>query len=280
MELTRFLDGLDFGEAPRWREGRLWYSDFYQQAVYSVTPDGVREPVVRLGDKPSGLGWLPNGDLLIVGMDRRQVLRFDGSKTVVHAELAELAPGPCNDMVVTHRGHAYVGNFGFDFFGGDSPRATQLIHIAPDGHAQRVGTDLHFPNGTVITPDGATLIVGESFASQYTAFDLDEDGTLSNGRVWASVPGMSPDGCALDAENAIWFSDAGSGQAVCRIAAGGQVLERIETPEPTFACMLGGQDRRTLFVFTAPGANPESVDGKRGGSIWATRVEVPGAGLP
>ncbi len=280
MELTPFIDGLDFGEGPRWHDNQLWYSDFYQHSVYTVTSDGDRNVVVRIEDQPSGLGWLPDGDLLIVAMKTKRLLRFDGQRTTLYADLSELATGYCNDMVVSSDGHAYVGNFGFDFFEGGTPRATQLIHVDPTGHARRVGIDLEFPNGTVITPDGSTLIVGESMGGRYTAYDIEADGGLARNRVWASIPGVVPDGCALDREAAIWCADAGPGQAVCLVAEGGKILERIPTPQPTFACALGGEDRRTLFVLTAPSSDEEKVAGKAAGAILTTRVEVPGAGLP
>jgi sugar lactone lactonase YvrE len=280
MELTRLIDGIDFGEGPRWHDGRLWYSDFYQQTVYTVTPEGGRETVFVLDDQPSGLGWLPNGDLLIVAMRSKRLLRFDGEKTTVHADLSALAEGLCNDMVVSAGGHAYVGNFGFDFEAGESLEATRLIHVSPDGRAERVGDELKFPNGAVITPDESTLIVGESMGGQYRAFDIESDGSLSGGRVWASVIGLLPDGCALDSEGLIWFADAGPGQQVCRVAEGGDILERVPTPDPTFACMLGGADGKTLFVLTAPGSAKEDVAGKARGAIWTTRVDAPGAGLP
>jgi sugar lactone lactonase YvrE len=280
MEFTQLVDGIDFGEGPRWRDGRLWYSDFYQQSVYRVTPEGERETVVEIDDQPSGLGWMPNGDLLIVSMRSKRVLRFDGETTRVHADLSHLAPGLCNDMVVRSDGHAYVGNFGFDFEEGDSPKGTRLIHVAPDGTAGFVGAELNFPNGAVITPDGSTLIVGETFGGQYTAFDIQSSGDLTNGRVWASITGLLPDGCTLDADGAIWFSDAGPGQQVCRVAAGGEILNRLAAPDPTFACMLGGNDGKTLFVLTAPGAAKEDAAGKAQGAIWTARVEVGRAGLP
>jgi sugar lactone lactonase YvrE len=213
-------------------------------------------------------------------MRSKRLLRFDGEKTTVHADLSKLAEGLCNDMVVTAEGHAYVGNFGFDFETGGAPAATRLIHVTPDGRAERVGDELKFPNGSVVTPDGSTLIVGETMGGQYRAYDIETDGSLSNGRVWASIIGLLPDGCTLDSDGAIWFSDAGPGQQVCHVAEGGEILDRFPTPDPTFACMLGGADGKTLFVLTAPGSGKEVVAGKARGSIWTTRVDAPRAGLP
>ncbi len=280
MTLTHLIDGIDFGEAPRWRDGRLWYSDFYQHTVYTVTPEGKRTAMLTLDDQPSGLGWLPNGDLLVVAMQSKRLLRFDGKETTVYAELSEFAPGLCNDLVVSASGHAYVGNFGFDFEEGQSLKPTRLIHVDPEGRVQPVGDELKFPNGAVITQDGTTLIVGETMGGQYRAFAIADDGGLSSGRVWASVPGHLPDGCALDADGAIWFSDAGPSQQICRVAEGGEILEQIATPAQTFACMLGGIDGKTLFVLTASGSSREAVAGKAEGSIWTLQVDVPGAGTP
>lgn len=280
MELVPLIGGIDFGEGPRWREGRLWYSDFYQQSVYTVTEDGHREKVVSLTDRPSGLGWLPNGDLLIVAMETKQLLRFDGEQLTPYADLAAFAPGPCNDMVVSETGHAYVGNFGFDFAGGGKLESTRLIHVPPDGEPKAVGEPLRFPNGSVITPDGKTLIVGETMGGQYSAYSIDDTGHLENAGIWASIPGTLPDGCCLDEEGTIWCSDAGPSQSVVRIAAGGEILERLPTPAPTYACMLGGDDGKTLFILTAPGPAEHEAAGKGLGQIWTTRVKSGRAGLP
>ena len=276
-----FLIGeIDFGEGPRWRDGQLWYSDFYQAAIYRVSPDGKRETVFSaLPDRPSGLGWLPDGRLLVVSMRERKVLRDEGGRLVTHADLSSLAPWHCNDMVVDAKGNAYVGNFGFDFESGAKPGPTNLILVRPDGSAVVAAEGIKFPNGSVITPDGNTLIVGESMGAGYEAFTIEPDGTLSQRRRWADTPGMAPDGCTLDAEGGIWFSDA-AGSRVVRVLEGGEISHEMATPQPTFACALGGEDGRTLFVLTAPGASPEKVAGKAAGAIYTLTVDAPHAGLP
>ncbi len=268
------VDGVDFGEGPRWRDGTLWYSDFYQQRVYRVTLEGERSTVVELDDRPSGLGWLPSGDLLIVAMTSRRVLRFDGATLSEHADISALTVNKCNDMVVDSVGNAYVGHFGFDLEAGAEFAAASLILVRPDGSAQVAADDIAFPNGSVITPDGATLIVGQSFGGSYLAFDIADDATLSNRREWASIPGTAPDGCAQDSEGAIWFSDA-IGSQVVRVLPGGQVTHRVATPQPTFACELGGPSGRTLFVLTSPSADPREVAGTGAGAIYTLEVEVP-----
>jgi sugar lactone lactonase YvrE len=279
-DFTLLVDGVDFGEGPRWHDGQLWYSDFYQASIYTVTPSGDRKAVFSgLPDRPSGLGWLPDGRLLVVSMQQRKVLRDEGGVLVEHADLSEFAPAKCNDMVVDTRGNAYVGHFGFDLEGGAAPVPTTLLLVRPDGAVEVAARDLRFPNGSVITPDGETLIVGESFGQGYEAFSIAPDGTLGGRRRWADTPGMAPDGCTLDAENAIWFSDA-AGSQVVRVREGGEITHRVPTPQSTYACMLGGEDGRTLFVLTAPGSHPDEVAGRAEGAIYTLRVKVGRAGLP
>lgn len=278
--LELLVDGVDFGEGPRWHDGRLWYSDFHQRAIYAVTTDGEREAVhADLDDRPSGLGWLPDGRLLAVSMQDRKLLREEGPGLVVHADLSGIATGHCNDMVVDDRGNAYVGNFGFDYEGGGRFSTADLALVRSDGTVEVAATGLRFPNGSVITPDGRTLIVGESFGAGYEAFTIAGDATLGDRRRWADVPGMAPDGCTLDSEDAIWFADA-LGSQVVRVREGGEVTDRIPTPQPTFACALGGDDGRTLFVLCAPSSRPDEVAGRGAGAIHTTRVDVPHAGLP
>ena len=191
---TRVLcGGIYYGEGPRWRDGRLWFSDFFAHAVYSVSLAGDLRTEVKIDDQASGLGWMPDGSLLVVSMTERQVLRrsLEG-KIAVHADLSHIAGGPCNDMVVDSKGRAYVGNFGYDLYAdkrsaqainADHPTA-KLACVTPDGSAQVAAEDIDFPNGTVITPDGKTLIIGETFGGRLTAFDIGADGSLGNRRVW------------------------------------------------------------------------------------------------
>jgi sugar lactone lactonase YvrE len=267
-ELHLLVDGVDFGEGPRWHDGRLWYSDFHQHAIYSVSLEGERTVMFGdLDDRPSGLGWMPDGSLLAVAMTSRRVWREVGGSLVEHADLTGIATGHCNDMVVDGAGNAYVGNFGFDFEGGGRFATADLALVRPDGSVEVAAAAMAFPNGSVITPDGATLIVGESFGADYVAFDIASDATLSNRRVWASVPGMAPDGCALAADGAIWFSDA-VGSQVVRVLEGGEITHRVATPMPTYACALGGRGDSTLFVLCAPATHPGEVAGKGEGAIF------------
>ena len=273
------LDGLTFPEGPRWHEGRLWFSDFYNHRVVAVGLDGSAETIVTVPNIPSGLGWLPDRTLLVVSMNDRRLLRLQNGALVTHGDLSSIAGGPCNDMVVDARGRAYVGNFGYDRFNGEEARAARLARVDPDGTVSVAADDLLFPNGTVITPDGRTLIVGESMGNRLTAFDVGADGGLSNRRVWAETPGVVPDGICLDEEGAIWVADPRKNRAV-RVQQGGAIAETIDLPgRQAFACMLGGDDRRTLFICTAPASGPDRA-GKTDGKIEIVRVTVPGAGLP
>lgn len=277
---TVLLDDLCFGEGPRWHEGRLWFSDMHDHKVLALGLDGRAETIVEVPQQPSGLGWTPGGELLVVSMLDRRLLRLEAGELVEVADLSALATCHTNDMVVDARGRAYVGNFGFDLnVEGFEFRHAEIILVEPDGRARVVADQLSFPNGTVITPDGRTLIVGESFAARFTAFDIAGDGSLTNRRLWAQCESGTPDGCCLDAEGAIWYASPVSNECV-RVAEGGRILDRVPLAKQAFACMLGGPDRRTLFIATANDSHPERCRQSRSGTIEITRVDVPGAGLP
>lgn len=273
------IDGRVFLEGPRWHEGRLWFSDMHDHWVMTVDMAGHLERVVEVPAQPSGLGWLPDGRLLIVSMTDRRLLRFDGQRLEVVADLRGLTTGHCNDMVVDAGGRAYIGNFGFDFDRGEKPVPTNLVLVTPEGAARTVAEDLQFPNGAVITPDGRTLIVGESMAARLTAFDIAEDGSLSGRRVWAQLEGAMPDGSCLDAEGSVWIASPVS-NCFLRVREGGDVQERIDVDQMAIACMLGGPDRRTLFCLTAAAVGVDEVKASHRARIEMVRVDVPGAGLP
>jgi sugar lactone lactonase YvrE len=288
---TRVLtSGIYFGEGPRWRNGRLWFSDFYAHAVKSISLAGDLRTEFEIDDRPSGLGWMPDGSLLVVSMTKRQVLRRapDGAISL-HADLSGIATFHCNDMVVDSAGGAYVGNFGFDLDAEIEARGVQsvlaehpsakLAYVTPDGAARVVAEDMHFPNGPVITPDGKTLILGETLGGVLTAFDIGPDGGLSNRRVWADCRPAIPDGICLDAEGAIWIANPVAPQCL-RIAEGGKVLEVIETGQPCYACMLGGDDGKTLFMLTAASSDHSAAAAAQTGKLVVAEVDAPRAGLP
>jgi sugar lactone lactonase YvrE len=293
---STLISGYDYLEAPRWHDGRLWVSDFYTHQVIAADMDGRVETVAIVAGQPSGLGWLPDGRLLVVSMRDRTLLRRepDGS-LVVHADLSGIAGGPVNDMVVDAQGRAYVGNFGFDLMGGAPLETARLALVDSDGRVSVTAENLYFPNAMMITPDGRTLIVNETFGNRISAFDIRADATLGQRRDWACFGPLpqgrelaevfpqarvAPDGGAMDAEGAVWIADA-IGNRALRVAEGGRILDEISTgTQGVFACMLGGPDRRTLFLCVAPDFHEHQRTNAREAAIWAVAVDVPGAGLP
>ena len=283
-DLKVALDGLTFPEGPRWHDGKLFFSDIHSTNVMTVTPDGESSVVCSVPTFPSGLGWDLDGRLLIASVVDKRLLRLedDGSLSTV-ADLSSLTRWTINDMVVDGRGRAYIGDVGFELGPGMTPSPGQVILVDTGAAAAAsvADDDMMFPNGSMVTPDGRTLIVGETFAARLTAFDIADDGTLSNKRVWATLPsGAVPDGSCLDAEGAVWTASPTT-REVIRIAEGGDVLDRVSTGERgAYACMLGGSDRTTLFVCTANTHDPAVTVGERAGRIEAVEVDVPGAGWP
>ena len=286
-ERKLIADRLAFGEAPRWHAGRLWFSDFFDHAVKSVTEAGDLRIEFELDDRPSGLGWCFDGSLLVVSMTNRAVLRRTTDGRLSHwADLSDLATFHCNDMVVDAKGGAYVGNFGFDLNRdmdekgveavlADHPTAN-LVYVSPSGVPRIVADEMHFPNGSAISTDHNTLLVAETLAGAITAFDISDDGSLSNRRLWAPTWPRVPDGIALDASGAIWIANPLANECV-RIAEGGAVLDVVETDRPCYACALGGADGKSLFMLTAEPSDERTYASARSGHLWAVAVEVPGA---
>jgi sugar lactone lactonase YvrE len=292
IEARPFLDGLRFGECPRWHHGRLWFVDFYESTVASVGPDGDVRVELEVPGEPAGLGWLPDGRLLVVARKPRTVLRLEAEgRLVPHADLNPLATFYGNDMVVDHVGRAYVGNFGFDLdrfveergqvalVEPPGPPTTVLLRVDPDGSVVLAASELSFPNGTVITPDGRTLIVAETLAGRLTAFDIGDDGSLTGRREWAALSWCAPDGICLDAEGRVWVANAITSECIL-VAEGGEIISRVTASQSCFACMLGGEDRRTLYLVTAPTSTESEISVARSGRIEQARVDVGGAGLP
>ena len=291
-----FVSGYSFLESPRWYAGRLWLSDFYTHQVLAVDAHGEVEKVADVPQQPSGLGWLPDGRLLIVSMKDRRVLRREAhGELVVHADLSGVVTGDANDMVVDAQGNAFVGNFGFDLMGGAPLQTAQLARITPHGAVTVVPDALQFPTGMMISPDGRLLIVGETFGNRLSAFDIDACGQLGPRRDWAvfgALPPLaelrvvlpqltvSPDGAALDADGAVWLADA-TGRRLLRVAQGGAVLQEISTGRMgVYACALGGPERKTLFACVAPDFDPRRRSAARDSQVWSTPVAVPGAATP
>jgi len=274
------MSGLVFPESPRWHDDRLWFSDWGAHEVIAVDLGGESEVVASVPSFPMCIDFLPDGRLLVVSANEGRLLRRERDGTLVtHADLTGLADHPWNDIVVDGRGNAYVNNIGFDFPGGEfAPGIVALVN--PDGSARQVAEGVAFPNGMVVTPDNATLIVAESYGHKLTAFDIATDGSLSNGRVWANVEGDYPDGICLDAENAVWYADVG-GKHCRRVREGGEVLQTLPFDRGCFACMLGGADGRTLFVTANEWGGTSSMsDASRAGQVVTAEVPVVGAGWP
>jgi sugar lactone lactonase YvrE len=279
------LEGLAMPESPRWHDGRLWFSNWGAEEIVAVDLDGNSEVV---GPGPEGAGWavnwLPDGQMLVTGSELTRIER-DGSR-VRHADLSHLTDHGWSEMTVDGRGNVYVNGINFDFAdfetvltSGQAPGKIALV--TPDGGVREVVSEIAFPNGMVITPDNGTLIVAESFAARLTAFDIAEDGTLSNRRVWAE--GVGPDGICLDADGCIWASSGTMVNDIARIREGGEVLERIELDRPCFAAMLGGPDRRTLFMLTAEWHGTEKMEDvieARTGQVLVADAPAPGVGWP
>jgi sugar lactone lactonase YvrE len=294
-EISTVLTDLSYLECPRWHEGRIWVSDFYTHQVLSAREDGSDLRLeAEVPGQPSGLGWLPDGRLLVVSQhDNRLLRRENDGSLVTHADLSDAAAGELNDMVVDSSGRAFVGNFGFDLMAGADVTPTTLHRVDPDGTVTQVADDLWFPNGSVLTDEGV-LLVDETFGNRVTAFDVASDGSLTNRRVWASFGDLptdrnlqaalgqlkvGPDGCGLDAEGALWLADALGGR-VLRVREGGEVLEEVSVGTGVFACMLGGEDGRTLFMCAAPDFDRAARSAAREAQLVSARVDVPHAGLP
>ncbi len=266
------LEGLIFPESPRWHNDKLWFVDMEGHKVMSVDLSGNTETILEIPGRVSGLGWLPDNKLLVVSMDDNTLLRLDPEGVNMVADFNKFGPVLMNDMVVDKKGRAYVGNFGFDYLNDQPFAPTKLILVHPNGDTKVVADNMAFPNGTVITPDDKTLIIAETFSARLTAFDIMDDGSLTERRVWANLKSLAPDGICLDAEGGIWVAAPGR-RRVVRVLEGGQITHLVKVENDAYACMLGGPDRKTLFVAT-------SKHTREDGRIEFVDVDIPGAGLP
>lgn len=295
MRVDLVADGFMFLEGPRWYRDRLFVSDFYTHLVSEFDGAGKRRTVCEVDGQPSGLGFTPEGALMVVSMLDRRLLRLDGTTLTEVARFADLIGGPANDMVVDALGRAYIGNFGIDEAAGIPLGPTCLVRVGTDGRAAVAADGLVFPNGTVITPDGDALFVSETFVSRISEFTIAQDGTLSDRRIWAQFAPQPPyldivrataelptlpDGLALDAEGLLWMGDA-KGHGAARVRRGGEVVDFVDTGElSVYALALGGVDRRTLYMCASPPLLTSDPARTKRSALLSCRVGVPGAGLP
>ena len=279
-EVQILMAGLVLGESPRWHDGRLWLSDWGAQEIIAVDLGGNNEVIARVPSLPFSIDWLPDGRLLVVNAreNRLQRMESDGS-LVTHAELRGLSRYGCNEIVVDGRGNIYLNNINFEFPGGEfAPGFIALL--TPDGTLRKVADNLAFPNGMVVTPDNSTLILAESYGRKLTAFDIAADGDLSNRRVWADLDGAFPDGICLDAENAVWYADVPNKSCV-RVREGGEVLQTVELDRGCFACMLGGEDKKTLFLVANEWrGSADMIDATQTGQVLMVKAPAAGVGWP
>lgn len=273
---TQLMDGILLGECPRWHDGKLWFADWVGQKLYTLDPSGRHEVEAEIASLPFSFDWLPDGRMLLVhAADNDLKLRQPDGSFTRFADLSTLSGYGCNEIVVHPHGRIYVNNINFDFPGGTfQPGFIALVR--PDGSSIKVADGLAFPNGMTILPDGRTLVCAESWTGDLTAFDIAEDGTLTNRRLWANVAPQGNDGICSDEEGCIWTSAA---NVVMRVREGGEVLDRIELDRMCFAVMLGGPDGRTLYMVANEWTGTVDVS-KPTGRIFSARVDLPHAGYP
>jgi len=280
MTLTTelLLDGLMFPEAPRWYQNKLWFTDQHAKQIKTVDLNGSSQLIAELSDLPGGLGWLPDGRLVVVSMHNRQLLVMENETLKLYVDLSSLASFHCNDLIIDQHGHAYVGNFGYDLHAGDKISTAEIILVTPDGKAKIVSNDVIFPNGMIITADENTLIVAETFASRLSSFNIQPDGSLSNRKLWAPLDNRFPDGICLDSKNGIWVACPNTGNVI-RVEQGGKITDTVKTIGNAYACMLGGKDLNKLFILTSETDDPEYAKKIKSGRIEWVDVKIPATKL-
>jgi len=275
--------GLKFTESPRWYDEKLWFIDIHDQRIKTVDLAGTVTTVLELPFIPNGFGISPEGNIVVGDAFARKIYRLQGSTLQLSADISGITTFCLSDGIVDARGRLYVGDIGYNFV---DPAAKPvetcvIVLVGPDGRASVVADKLFFPNGMVITPDGKTLIVGETLGHRLTAFDIQEDGSFGNRRVWAQLPSsVGPDGICLDAEGGVWCANPEGGDSVVRVCEGGEITDRIKVVNHAYAVMLGGQERKHLFICTSASHDPAEIQRKSSASFQVVEVDVPGAGTP
>jgi sugar lactone lactonase YvrE len=275
--------GLRFTESPRWHDGKLWFLDIHDQRIKTAGLDGQLETALELSFKPNGFGFRPDGSLLVGDALQRHIYRWDGNALTKLADLSSMTCFCLSDGIVGAQGRMYVGDIGYNFWDpANKPVDTCVIALVEtDGSSRIVAQGLHFPNGMVITPDGRSLIVAECMGSRLSAFDILADGSLANRRVFAQLPdNVHPDGIALDAEGAVWLANPEGTPSVMRVREGGEIVDRIELDSHAYAVMLGGPERRHLFISASESHDPAEIAQSPSATLRVVEVAVAGAGKP
>jgi len=270
-QATLLADGFVFLEAPRWFDSRLWVSDVFDSKLYVVAEDGTRSIVCDVPGRPAGIGFLPDKTPIVVSCAQRKLMRVSNGALLVYADLSDIASGDLNDLVVDETGRAYVGNFGYDLFGGAPIRLTDMHAVEPDGSIRVAAEGLEFPNGAVIKDDGRTLVVAETWCGKLTAYDRAIDGKLSNRRVFADLERRQPDGICADRDGAIWAGCYNTGEFV-RVLDGGEVTDRIRFEGNAVSCTLGGRDGNTLYCCVYLGTDEQLQARQPRSAIYKTEI--------
>jgi sugar lactone lactonase YvrE len=275
--------GLKFTESPRWHNGKLWFLDIHDKRIKTVDLSGSVATVLELPFLPNAFGLTPEGNFVVGDAFQRRIHRMEGTVLEHVADISNVTQFCLSDGIVDAKGRLFVGDIGYNFL---DPAARPvetcvIVLVEPDGRASVVADKLFFPNGMVITPDGRTLIVGETLGHRLTAFDIQEDSSLSNRRVWAQLPSsISPDGICLDAEGGVWCANPEGEDSVVRVREGGEITDRIRVATHAYAVMLGGPQRRHLFISTSGSHDPAEIHRNPSASFQVVEVGVPGAGIP
>ena len=270
-----FADDFIFLEAPRWHDGKLWVSDVFDHKLYSLEPDGARRLLCEVPNRPSGQGFLPDGTHIVVSAKDQKLLAVENGSLREYADLSGHATGYVNDFAIDRFGRIFVGNFGYDYDGGQPRKLASLHRVDRDGSVHEVAEGVDFPNGSVVIDNGRTLVVAETWNGKLLAFDLSEDGRLSNRRIFADLGERQPDGICADREDAIWVGCFNTGEFL-RVMDGGEITDRVAFDGRAVSCILGGSDGRKLFCTVYSGSIPELVEKKRLGGVFSVMVDVPG----
>lgn len=266
-----------FLEAPRWHDGKLWLSDVFDHKLHYLTLDGQRHFVCEVPNRPSGQGFLPDGTHIVVSATDCRLLAVRDGQLSKYADLSGHATGYVNDFAIDAAGRIYAGNFGYDYDSGEARKPASIHRVDRDGSVHEVASGVDFPNGSVVINDGRNIVVAETWVGKLTAFDLSEDGTLSNRRLFADLGDREPDGICVDRDNCIWVGCFNTGEFL-RVMDGGEITDRVAFDGRAVSCILGGDDGRDLFMTVYAGSIPELVEKKRQGTVFRTRVDVPGPG--